>query len=94
MSKDSIFMVVFLAAISLISGLDIFFDLQEGASLGHIGTEGIILTIALLGVFWIVRENMNIKKTNRDLHVNLEQSKQDTAIWKGEAEKYLKGLKN
>jgi DNA-binding CsgD family transcriptional regulator len=92
MSKDSIFMVVFLAAISLISGLDIFFDLQEGASLGHIGTEGIILTIALLGVFWIVRENMNIKKTNRDLHVNLEQSKQDTAIWKGEAEKYLKGL--
>jgi DNA-binding CsgD family transcriptional regulator len=92
MSKDSVFMVVFLGIISLISGLDIFFDLQEGASLGHIGTEGIILFVALCGVFWIVRENLNIKRTNKDLHQNLEQSRQDTVLWRGEAEKYLKGL--
>jgi DNA-binding CsgD family transcriptional regulator len=92
MSKDSVFMVVFLGLISLISGLDIFFDLQEGASLGHIGTEGIILFIALYGVFWVVRENFNIKRTNKDLHQNLEQSRHDTVLWRGEAEKYLKGL--
>ncbi len=35
---------------------------------------------------------MNIKRTNRNLQQNLEKSKQDTALWKGEAEKYLKGL--
>ena len=92
MSKDSVFMVVFLGIISLISGLDIFFDLQEGASLSHIGTEGIILFIALCGVFWIVRENLNIKSANKNLHQNLEQSRHDTVLWRSEAEKYLKGL--
>ncbi|MBT5551354.1 MAG: response regulator transcription factor [Nitrospina sp.] len=92
MSKDSIFMVVFLAVISLISGLDIFFDLQEGASIGHVGTEGVILFVSLSGVFWIVRENHHIKRMNRDLYENLERSEQDMALWKGEAEKYLKGL--
>jgi DNA-binding CsgD family transcriptional regulator len=92
MSKDSVFMVVFLAVISLISGLDIFFDLQEGASIGHVGTEGIILFVSLSGVFWIVRENRHIKRINRDLYENLERSEQDMVLWKGEAEKYLKGL--
>ncbi len=92
MSKDSVLMVVFLGVISLISGLDIFFDLQEGSSLGHIGTEGIILFIALCGVFLIVRENLNIKRANKDLYQNLEQSRQDTVLWKSEAEKYLLGL--
>jgi DNA-binding CsgD family transcriptional regulator len=92
MSKDSIFMVGFFGVIALVSGLDIFFDIQEGTSVSHIGTEVVILSIALMGVFWIVRENFRIKITNRDLHTNLEQSKQDTALWKSEAEKYLKGL--
>jgi DNA-binding CsgD family transcriptional regulator len=92
MSKDSVFMVVFLSAISLISGLDIFFDLQEGASIGHIGTEGVILSIALIGVFLGVRQNTHIMNTNRELHTNLKQSKLDTVLWKSEAEKYLKGL--
>ena len=92
MSKDSVFMVVFLAAISLISGTDIFFDLREGASIGHVSMEIIILLISLTGVFWIVRENRHIKEMNRDLYQNLERSEQDTALWKGEAEKYLKGL--
>ncbi|MEK9630080.1 MAG: hypothetical protein VW455_13805 [Nitrospinota bacterium] len=92
MSKDSIFMVVLLGTISLISGLDVLSDLKVGASWGHIGTEGAILSVALMGIFWIVRENMNIKRTNRDLQQNLEKSEKDTALWKGEAEKYLKGL--
>jgi DNA-binding CsgD family transcriptional regulator len=92
MSKDSAFMVVFLGIISLISGLDIFFDLKEGASLGHIGSEGIILFIALCGVFWVVRENVQIKSANRELNQNLEKIHKDAAIWKGEAEKYLTGL--
>ena len=92
MSKDSVFMVVFLGIISLISGLDIFFDLQEGVSLSHIGTECTILSVALFGIFWIVRENMRIKKTNRELNQSLERTHQDAATWKGEAEKYLKGL--
>ncbi|MBT5471807.1 MAG: response regulator transcription factor [Nitrospina sp.] len=92
MSKDSAFMVVFLVIISIISGLDIFFDLQEGASIGHISTEGIILSVALLGVFWIVRQNIQIKKDNKNLHQNLERLEQDTALWKAEAEKYLQGL--
>lgn len=92
MSKDSIVIMVLLAVISLISGLDIFFDLQEGVSLSHIGTEGIILSVALLGIFWIVRENMQIKKTNKELNHNLERIHEDAAIWKREAEKYLAGL--
>ncbi|MFT4577244.1 MAG: hypothetical protein ACI8PD_000446 [Nitrospinales bacterium] len=84
MSKDSIFVVVLLGGISLVSGLDIFSDLKEGASIGHITTEGIILSFALIGVFRIVRENLHIKKTNRDLHINLERSKKDTVLWKNE----------
>jgi DNA-binding CsgD family transcriptional regulator len=92
MSKDSVFLVVFLAAISLVSGLDIIFDLQEGASIGHVGTEGVILFISLSGVFWVLRENWNIKQVNRVLYETLERSEKDAALWKGEAEKYLKGL--
>jgi DNA-binding CsgD family transcriptional regulator len=92
MSKDSIFIVAFLAVISLISGLDIFFDLREGASVGHVGMEGLILSISLSGVFWILRENWNIKKVNRVLHQTLERTEHDAALWKGEAEKYLQGL--
>lgn len=92
MSKDSIFTVVLLGAISVISGIDIFSDLKVGASSSHIGTEGIILSVAIIGIFWIVRENLNIKRKNRNLSQNLEKSQQNIDLWKGEAEKYLKGL--
>lgn len=60
--------------------------------MGHMSTEGIILLASLSGVFVIARENFQMKEKNKKLHRNLEQSKQDTALWKSEAEKYLKGL--
>ncbi|PIR00431.1 MAG: hypothetical protein COV66_06805 [Nitrospinae bacterium CG11_big_fil_rev_8_21_14_0_20_45_15] len=92
MSKDSLLLGGVLILISLISALDIFSDLREGASIGHMSAEGIIFLASLSGIFVIARENFQVKEKNKKLHRNLEQSKQDTALWKSEAEKYLKGL--
>jgi len=92
MSKDNVFPGMLLAAISLISALDIYSDLQEGSSIGHMSAEGLILLAALTGIFKIVKENMTIKEKNKNLYRSLEQSKQDIALWKNEADKHLKGL--
>lgn len=92
MSKDYIAIASAFAVISVVVAIDIIYDLLGGGSTSHVFIEGCIFIVSMSGVFLIVRENIVVKRRNAELLIDLELSQKDYALWRGEAEKHLKGL--
>ncbi|VAX18924.1 transcriptional regulator, LuxR family [hydrothermal vent metagenome] len=92
MSKDKLFMGLFLAAVGVLSGFDMYSDLAEGGNLRHVMVESLVFLISITGVIMIILENKSLQAERKELKADLHKSNQDLDIWKKEAQTFLKGL--
>ena len=81
-----------LSIVAVLVSIDIFNDSSEGVVLWHVLTEGFIATIALTGVFYLLRGTVKLKHR---LDAEIENSvalKKEADTWRIESRKYIEGL--
>ncbi len=85
--------------ISLLAGLDIANDVQEGITPGHALAEGGVVVIGLVGAALMVRRLIGVTRLARSarqeasgLAERLRASEAEAARWRAESKDILKGL--
>ncbi len=68
--KASLLIIIFVSFV-LLSGIDIALDLSEGTDFTHVAQEGVILTLSLLALAWLLldlrRHALEIRKLRHEL---------------------------
>lgn len=90
--KERIVIVSVLIAISLMVSVDLITDIQEGVKFWHVCVEGGVAILALMGVFYILRGNFDLKHRLKEEITNFADFKKEAELWKNESKKYLDGL--
>lgn len=70
-----------LLSVAVLVGVDLLTDFKEGVVLWHILTEAGIGTLALAGVFYLIRGTFFLRR-----------KLQDAESWKAQSRKYIEGL--
>ncbi|MGV6826180.1 MAG: helix-turn-helix transcriptional regulator [bacterium] len=63
-------LVLILAIVAAVGGVDLLADLSHGASLVHVFRELIVVTISLVGIAWLLLE---LRKQSREIQVLKEE---------------------
>lgn len=92
--KERLIIIGVLALISLMVGVDLINDSQEGVTFWHILTEGSIGGVALFGIFYILRRSVELKHKLAKEISDFSEFKKESDAWRSEAKKYLDGLSN
>lgn len=90
--KERWFLVLTLSLIALMVAVDLVIDSHEGVVFWHVAVEGTAGAIALVGVFYLLHQSMQLKKAlrmERKLSAKLEQEAQ---LWREQSKTYLSGL--
>lgn len=97
---------VLFVAIGLIMGVDLLFDYLQGAGLSHVGLEGLVLVIAVVGGAgfarrWVVlrrnaeearAEALAAREEALALEARLADTRAEAERWKTEAKDLIEGL--
>lgn len=73
-------------------GVDLFTDSKEGVVVWHVLIEGSIATVALFGVFYVLRGSIELKRRLEKEITDFSHFKKEAELWKIESKKYLDGL--
>lgn len=92
--KERFIIIGVLAIISIMVGVDLINDFQEGVTFWHILTEGSIGAVALFGIFYILRGSIELKHKLAKEISDFSEFKKESDAWRSEAKKYLDGLSN
>jgi DNA-binding CsgD family transcriptional regulator len=91
-------LVAFLAVMTL-AGADLFTDLREGTTPGHVSAEGGVILVGLFGALVAARRLvLTLRKVRvteeeaRSLAERLERTAADAARWRSEAQDLMAGL--
>ena len=90
--KERIIIAVILLIISVMTSVDLITDSVEGVSWWHTFIEAFIAGAALYGVFFLMRDVFQLKKTlkdERELSIKLQE---EARTWKAHSKIYLDGL--
>lgn len=93
MNKNERFFIgTVLLVIFVIITFDIYTDSQEGASWGHLMTEGATALAAIAGIFYLVRGSYSLKHDLQNEIKKSSQLKSESEKWRIAANKYIEGL--
>lgn len=81
-----------LAVVAVLVGFDILTDSSEGVVLWHVLTEGFIGTVALAGVFYLLRGTVTLRHRLQKEIEDFTAFKQEAEAWRSESRKYVEGL--
>ena len=81
-----------LAVVAVLVSFDIFTDSREGVVLWHVLVEGVIGTVALIGVFYLLRGTVTLKHQLEQEIENFAALKKEADAWRSESRKYIEGL--
>lgn len=77
--------LILFASVVLLVGVDVVADALEGAPVGHLLTEGAGAGVAALGLGW---SWLRLQEDRRRARRALDESRQQEAAWRGEAERW------
>lgn len=87
------------ALIAALAALDLHSDLQEGATLPHALTEGLIVLVGSMSAVVLARRFVKLRQREREalvelkgLQLELQRSKADSKKWQAKAQDLLAGL--
>lgn len=80
------------AIITVLIGADVVEDYRSGVELSHILVEGVIMTLALIGIVVLWRQLGWTRRHAASLHVDLAAAKRDAQRFREEARDALRGL--
>jgi DNA-binding CsgD family transcriptional regulator len=90
--KERWFLLLTLLLIAVIVAVDLITDSSEGAVIWHVAIEGSAGALALAGVFYLLKQSIQLKRALRNeckLSAKLEQEAQE---WRTQSKAYLSGL--
>ena len=90
--KERLIIAAILFIVAVMVSFDIFTDAKEGANHLHLSTEGFIATLALFGVFYILRGSVKMKYQLEQQTASFTDYKKEAELWKVESKKYIEGL--
>lgn len=77
---------------TILVGVDLFFDSKEGLKLGHVLLEGSIGSLALFSLFFILKNTFVLKKKLEKEIYEFHEFKKESEAWRTESRKYVEGL--
>lgn len=92
--KERLIIASVLLVVSIMVGFDLFNDFNEGVASWHVFVEGSTAVIALLGVFYVLRGSVKLKRRLEKNLTEFTDFKKAAELWKAESRKYLDGLSN
>lgn len=81
-----------LIVVAVLVGVDIFTDSKEGVILWHVLVEGFIGSLAVAGVFYLLRGTFDLKHRLRREIEDFSAFKKEAEAWRSESRKYIDGL--
>lgn len=90
--KERIVLLTILTIIAITVSIDITTDIQQGVSQWHVFIEILIGISTLFGIFFILKNTINLKHELSDAIIKNEQLKLEAKEWKVTAKKYIDGL--
>lgn len=91
-SKERAVLILVLATVALMVGLDLVTDSQEGVAFWHVLVEGGAGLAALFGIFYLMKDAFNLQHRLSDSLSENAKLKVEAEQWKVEAKKYIEGL--
>lgn len=83
-----------LLAVVILVAMDLFIDLSQGGSVGHLSVELIMGIVTTIGFFILIRSTFRAKTKLRLTQNDLQQVEREAAKWRNESKKYVDGLSN
>lgn len=81
-----------LFAITLLTSVDIYNDYFEGVAAWHISVEAIVASIALIGVFYLIRGRFSLQRSLEQERQVSDERQAEAQKWRKVSKKYVKGL--
>lgn len=81
-----------LCVVAVLVGFDIFTDSREGVVLWHVLTEGAIASLALAGVFYLLRGMITLRHRLEKEIEDFSAFKREADAWRADSRKYIDGL--
>lgn len=81
-----------LCVVAVLVGFDIFTDSREGVVLWHVLTEGSIASLALAGVFYLLRGTITLRHRLEKEIEDFSAFKREADAWRADSRKYIDGL--
>jgi DNA-binding NarL/FixJ family response regulator len=100
-SDRRLLVIILLAFVLMVAfaAADVMADLREGTTVSHVGLEGVVLAIGILGaalvarrLFVAVRSARESSQEARNLANQLAQSSAEAGRWRDEAKDLMRGL--
>lgn len=90
--KERAIIAIVLAVVAIAAGVDLITDSREGVAIWHLLVEGIIGTVALFGVFYVLRGSIELRhRLQKEMH-DFSEFKKEAEVWRAESRKYVEGL--
>ena len=90
--KERLVIAAVLFLIAMMVGFDLLSDVKEGVVFWHAVVEGSIALVALFGVFYVLRGNIEMKHRLDKEITDFADYKKEAELWRLESRKYLDGL--
>lgn len=90
--KERVVLISILLLVLTLVTVDIIGDSIEGVDFWHLFIEGNIGVLTLFGIFYILRDTFQIKKSLVDANLHFLEFREETERWREESRKYLDGL--
>lgn len=90
--KERMIIALILLGISAMTFIDIITDTKEGVIWWHVLVESIMATMALIGVFYLIKGTFHLKhqlESEIQLNANLQM---EAKKWRDQSKKYFEGL--
>lgn len=91
-TTERVFISAVLILIAIFVTVDLKSDLSDGVILWHAIIEGSIALIALLGVFFLMKDSFGLKKRLQKQLENYAILEKEAAQWRASAHQYSEGL--
>lgn len=91
--RESVIAAILSLAIALLTILDIIEDAKEGVNLEHLTTEGMIILVSIISMFYFsYRTLRKFKRKVRKLGSELDIAKADAESWRRKTSSFVQGL--
>lgn len=90
--SERFFISVILCIIAVLVGFDIYIDSQEGVVFWHVFTEGAIASVAIAGVFYLLKGRVILRRRLENEIESFSAFKREADIWRADSRKYIDGL--
>jgi DNA-binding NarL/FixJ family response regulator len=91
--------IALFALIAALASVDLLVDLQQGTTVAHVLSEGVVVAIGLGGVAWMVarvrrlaRDAQALRVLAADLARSLDSTRAESERWRAEASDLIHGL--